>query len=143
MVHSHHINVCIAMDGIYIVTRKRMKKSWTTDTKIIGYKITRESNSRFLDSNCILLSGKSIKESSTTNDFESYYLLWKQYFKENPFEMEYLLNHTLGYDVFITDTKDEINSANAISVILNERYGYEETKIEKKEKIIKKFFSFI
>jgi hypothetical protein len=131
------------MDGIYTVTQKRMKKSWTTDTKVIGYKITRESNSRFLDSNCILLSGKSIKESSTTNDFESYYLLWKQYFKENPFEMEYLLNHTLGYDVFITDTKDEINSANAISVILNERYGYEETKIEKKEKIIKKFFSFI
>ena len=143
MVHSHHTNVCIAMDGIYTVTLKRMKKSWTTDTKVIGYRITRESNSRFLDSNCILLSGKSIKESSTTNDFESYYLLWKQYFKENPFEMEYLLNHTLGYDVFITDTNDEINSANAISKLLNERYGYEDSKIEKKEKIIKKFFIFI
>lgn len=142
MDHSHHINVCIVMDGIYTVTQKRMKKSWTTDTKVIGYRITKESNSRFLDSNCILLSGKSIKESCTGDDFENYYLLWKQYFKENSFEMEHLLNHTLGYDVFITDIKNEINSANAISKLLNERYGYEDSKIEKKEKIIKKFFSF-
>lgn len=119
-----------------------MKKSWTTDTTVVGYRITNESNNRFLDSNCRLSNGKSIKESSLNNNFEDYYLLWKQYFKENVSEMQYLLNHTLGYDVFITDIKDEINSANAISNILNEQYTYEDTPAENKIKILSKFFIF-